>query len=50
MGLVPEIQAEGQSWKFIGVQSKNRKEWNIIHLANMMNNVTTVGLYDTLGE
>jgi len=36
-------------WRFIGIQSKNRKEWNIIHLANMHIGATTVALYDTLG-
>jgi len=45
-----EVEAEGKIWKFIGIQAKNRKEWNLIHLANMHNGTTTVGLYDTLGE
>ena len=27
----------------------NRKEWHLVHLANMFQNVTTVALYDTLG-
>ena len=50
LGMVPEVDAEGKKWKFLGVQSKNRKEWNITHLSNMFHGVTTVGLYDTLGE
>lgn len=34
-GLAPEINAEGKNWRFIGLQSKNRKEWYIASLANM---------------
>lgn len=50
LNLMQEVEAEGKIWKFIGIQAKNRKEWNLIHLANMHNGTTTVGLYDTLGE
>lgn len=49
LGLCPEVQAEGKTWRFIGIQAKNRKEWNIMHLANMYNKTTTIALYDTLG-
>jgi long-chain acyl-CoA synthetase len=49
LDLMPEIEAEGKNWRFIGIQSKNRKEWNLIHLANMHIKTTTVALYDTLG-
>jgi len=27
LGLVPQIEAEGETWQFMGIQSKNRKEW-----------------------
>lgn len=33
----------------MGIQSKNRKEWALTHLANMYQDTTTVALYDTLG-
>lgn len=33
----------------MGIQSKNRKEWQITNLANMHNRITTVAFYDTLG-
>jgi long-subunit acyl-CoA synthetase (AMP-forming) len=49
LDLVPEIEAEGTTYRFIGVQSKNRLEWNMQHVANMFMGVTTVALYDTLG-
>lgn len=47
--LTPEIEAEGKMWRFMGIQSKNRKEWTITNLAGMFQKVTTVALYDTLG-
>jgi long-chain acyl-CoA synthetase len=47
--LAPTVSAEGKDWKFIGLQSKNRKEWYISSLANMHQNITSVSLYDTLG-
>ena len=49
LNLVPETEAEGRTYRFLGMQSKNRKEWNLLHLANMHNNATSVALYDTLG-
>lgn len=47
--LAPIISAEGKDWRFIGLQSKNRKEWYIASLANMHQNICSVSLYDTLG-
>ena len=47
--LIPDIKAEGSAWRFNGIQSKNRKEWVLAHLANMYQGVTTVAFYDTLG-
>ena len=50
LDLVPTVEAEGKTWRFMGMQSKNRKEWNIIHLANMHLSATSVPLYDTLSQ
>lgn len=47
--LAPEVQAEGKTWRFMGIQSKNRKEWVITNIAGMFQKLTTVALYDTLG-
>lgn len=33
--LAPDIDAEGSVYRFIGIQSKNREDWVIAHLANM---------------
>ena len=48
--LIPSVHAEGKNWKFMGIMSKNRKEWNLLHLGNMHQGVTSVAFYDTLGE
>jgi len=49
LDLAPDIQAEGKTWKFLGIQSKNRKEWVLTNMANYHQNITTVAFYDTLG-
>ena len=49
LGLLPTIQGEGKEWRFLGIQSKNRAEWFLLHLANMFCKATTVAFYDTLG-
>ena len=33
----------------LGIQSKNRREWNLAHMGNYMTGGTTIALYDTLG-
>lgn len=50
LNLCPEVEAEGRTWKFLGIQAKNRKEWYLAHLANMHMGATTIALYDTLGN
>ena len=47
--MIPEVHADGEAWRFVGIQSKNRVEWTLIHLANMHQKATTVAFYDTLG-
>jgi long-chain acyl-CoA synthetase len=49
LNLAPDIEAEGQTYRFAGIQSKNRAEWEIAHLANMYQSVTTITFFDTLG-
>jgi len=49
LDLAPEVEAEDNKWRFIGIQSKNRAEWVTTNLANMHQGITTVALYDTLG-
>lgn len=47
--LIPEVEGEGKMWKMLGIQSKNRLEWNLCHIGNYMAGGTTIALYDTLG-
>lgn len=48
-GLTPDVQAEGTTYRFMGIQAKNRKEWQFVNLAGMYQKVTTIPMYDTLG-
>jgi long-chain acyl-CoA synthetase len=47
--LIPEVEGEGSKWRFLGIQSKNRAEWNISHMGNYFAGGTTVAFFDTLG-
>ena len=49
-GLTPVVMDEGKEWRFLGIQAKNRAEWNITNLAGFFQKVTTVAFYDTLGS
>ena len=55
LGLCPENKfddgsdATGRTWRMVGIQSKNRKEWVLTNIANMLLGASTVALYDTLG-
>jgi long-chain acyl-CoA synthetase len=50
LGLCPEIEGDGMMWRFMGIQSKNRAEWVLTHVADLHQSITTVALYDTLGQ
>lgn len=50
LNLCPPFEAEGKEFSMIGIQSKNRKEWVLTNIAGMYSKVTTVALYDTLGQ
>ena len=49
--LSPEVKFEDNpnTWRMMGIMSKNRKEWNLTNIANFHQGITTVALYDTLG-
>lgn len=49
LNLIPEVEGEGRKWRFLGMQSKNRREWNLAHMGNYLAGGTTIALYDTLG-
>ena len=50
MDLIPEVEGEGKMYRMLGIQSKNRLEWNICHMGNYFSGGTTIALYDTLGK
>jgi hypothetical protein len=35
LNLADQIEVEGRVWKFLGIKSKNCKEWLLMYLANM---------------
>ena len=37
-------------FNFVGIFSKNRKEWSIVDIACCLFKLTTVPIYDTLGD
>ena len=43
-------QPEGERLKFVGLFSRNRPEWSIVDLACLLYGMTTVPIYDTLGD
>ena len=43
-------QPEGEPYKFVGIFSRNRPEWTIVDIACILYGLTTIPLYDTLGD
>jgi len=48
--LVPTFTNDEGKFRFLGLYSKNREEWVTTDIACMLNAVTSVPLYDTLGK
>ena len=46
---MPEIEAEGSIWRFMGIYAKNREEWLFSYLATARQSATAIAFYDTLG-
>lgn len=46
---MPDVEGEGQKWKFMGIYAKNREEWTLSDMACMCQSGTTIAFYDTLG-
>ena len=49
LNLMPEIEEEGQLWRFMGIYAKNREEWIFTDLAALRQSGTVIAFYDTLG-
>ena len=51
LNLCPEINFEGEpTFRFLGIYSKNKKEWLFSYLGAVRDSITIVTIYDTLGE
>ena len=46
---MPEIEEEGELWRFMGIYAKNREEWIFTDLAALRQSGTVIAFYDTLG-
>ena len=47
--VLENITEEGREWRFAGIWSKNRWEWNTVFFATQMVRATVVGFYDSMG-
>ena len=45
-----ELENEEESFRFLGIYSKNRPEWLLSYFAAMRDTITIVTIYDTLGD
>ena len=51
LDLCPERNFEGESpFRFLGIYSRNKKEWLLSYLGAMRDSITIVTIYDTLGD
>ena len=51
LNLCPEINFENESpFRFLGIYSRNKKEWLLSYLGEMRDSITIVTIYDTLGD
>ena len=49
IGMMPDVEADGKTWNFLGIYAKNRPEWVLCDLASTAINGTSIAFYDTLG-
>ena len=51
LNLCPEINFEGEpTFRFLGIYSRNKKEWLFSYLGAVRDSITIVTIYDNLGE
>jgi len=51
LNLCPEIKFDNESpFRFLGIYSRNKKEWLLSYLGAMRDSITIVTIYDTLGD
>ena len=51
LNLCPIIKFEDESpFRFLGIYSRNKKEWLLLYLGTMRDRITIVAIYETLGD
>ena len=51
MNFCPVIDIEGEGpFRFLGIFSRNKKEWLLSFLGAMKDSITIVTIYETLGD
>lgn len=51
LNLCPEIKFDNENpFRFLGIYSRNKKEWILSYLGAMRDSITIVTIYDTLGD
>jgi len=48
--LAPKREMDGKQLRVLGIYSKNREEWALTDIACVLANISSVPLYDTLGD
>lgn len=48
--LAPKKEWDGRTLRILGIYSKNREEWALMDVACVLANISSVPLYDTLGD
>lgn len=51
LNLCPEMKFDNENpFRFLGIYSRNKKEWILSYLGAMRDSITIVTIYDTLGD
>lgn len=48
--LCPKKEMDGRNLRILGIYSKNREEWAMTDIACILSNISTVAIYETLGD
>lgn len=50
LDMIPDVDIEGKTYRFIAIFCKNRMERYLAHVGNMYQNVTTIAIYQNLND
>jgi len=50
LDMIPYVDIEGKTYRFIAIFCKNRMERYLAHVGNMYQNVTTIAIYQNLND